>query len=148
MYNILCRGRYDGDLLSVNSAYLITCESVLHTPQPGLFSLGSETYSLPCDAVELLGCPAQISIFFFSLSSNVPCSGVLQMQKLRTPSVDNPELTHVLSLKPGVSQNIAMHVLPPDRNVFPVLISAFLVHPPSFYSNPPLLFNCDTDSFG
>ena len=52
--------------------------------------------------------------------------------EIKAPSAENPELTNVLPLKPGVSQNMAMHALPTARNFFLVLISTFLVHSLSF----------------
>ena len=48
--------------------------------------------------------------------------------------VENPELTNVLPLKPGIGQNITIHVSPTARNFFLVLISTFLFHSPSFFS--------------
>ena len=38
------------------------------------------------------------------------------MWKLRSPLVENPELTDVLLLKSGVSGNIGMHASPTARN--------------------------------
>lgn len=49
-------------------------------------------------------------IVFVSCLHAAACGGVLWMQKLWSPaSVQNPELTYALPLKPGVRQNIAMH---------------------------------------
>ena len=42
---------------------------------------------------------------------------------MKVPSVENPELTNVLHLKPGVGQNIATHASPTTMNLFLVLIS-------------------------
>ena len=50
------------------------------------------------------------------------------------PAVENPELTNVFPLKPGVEQNIATHASPTASNFFFVLISTFPVHSPSFSS--------------
>ena len=50
-------------------------------------------------------------------------------------SVENPNLTYVRPLKPGVGQNIATHASPIDMNFFLVLISSF-----SVYSHPFFLF--------
>ena len=47
--------------------------------------------------------------------------------EIKVPSVKNPELTNVLPLKQGVSQNIAVHALPTVRKVFLVLIYTFQV---------------------
>ena len=60
--------------------------------------------------------------------------------EIKVPTVENPELTDDVPLKPGVGQNITMHALPTAWNFFPVLISAFPVHSPSFYfrSSPSL----------
>ena len=52
--------------------------------------------------------------------------------EIKVSSIKNPELTNVFPVKPGVGQNIAMHVLPSTRNFFLALISTFLVHSPSF----------------
>ena len=38
------------------------------------------------------------------------------------PSVESPELTNVLPLKPQVGQNVAVHASPTARNFFPVQI--------------------------
>ena len=56
--------------------------------------------------------------FFLVLISTFPVtrSGTLRTQILRTPSVENPELTNVLPLKPGVGQNIVMHASPAATN--------------------------------
>ena len=53
--------------------------------------------------------------------------------KIKVPSVENPELTDVLPLKPGVGQIIAMHASHTARNSFLVLILTFPVHSPSFF---------------
>ena len=60
-------------------------------------------------------------------------SGVLRTQKLRSPLLWQPRW-HVLHVNPGVGQNIATHALPTARNVFLLLISAFLVHSFSLFS--------------
>ena len=59
---------------------------------------------------------------------------VVRTQKL-VPPVENPELTDVLPLKPGVCQNIATHASPTARNFFRVRISTFQIHSPSFFPN-------------
>ena len=46
------------------------------------------------------------------------------------PSLENPELTNVLPLKPELGQNIAMHALTAARSFFLVLICTILVHSP------------------
>ena len=53
--------------------------------------------------------------------------------EIKIPTVENPELTDDVPLKPGIGQNITTHALPTARNFFPVLISAFPVHSLSFY---------------
>ena len=56
-------------------------------------------------------------------------SGVLRTQKFsKVPSVENPELTNVLRLMPGVGQKIATHASPICKSVFFVLISTFPVY--------------------
>ena len=61
--------------------------------------------------------------------------------EIKIPSVENPELTNALPLKPGVCQNIAMHASPTTRNFFLVLILTLQVHSPSFIPNPlPAVF--------
>ena len=42
----------------------------------------------------------------------------LQTQKLRSSSVENPELTNIFPLKRGAGQNIAVDVFHTARNVF------------------------------
>ena len=37
--------------------------------------------------------------------------------QIKDPSVENPQLTNGLPLKPGIGQNITTHVLPTARNV-------------------------------
>ena len=61
---------------------------------------------------------------------------VLRTQKLRSPSVESPDLTAVLPSEPVVGQNIAIHVWPTVMNFFLVLISTFPIHSPSFFPNP------------
>ena len=56
--------------------------------------------------------------------------------EIEVSSVENPEMTDVLPLNPGVGQNIATHASLIARNFFLVLISTFLVHSPSFFPNP------------
>ena len=75
---------------------------------------------------------------------------VVRTQKL-VPPVENPELTDVLPLKPGVCQNIATHASPTARNFFlaliwmgvkhqlTYLIWTFPVHSPSFFPSPKSL---------
>ena len=65
------------------------------------------------------------SLFSKSSPYFVSCSGDAEMKVL---SVENPEQTNVLPLKPG-GQNIATHASPTARNFFPLLYS-FLVHLP------------------
>ena len=47
--------------------------------------------------------------------------------EIKVSSVVNPALTNVVSLKPGIGQNIAAHASPTARNFFLALISTFLV---------------------
>ena len=47
--------------------------------------------------------------------------------KIKVPSVENSELTNLLTLKPGVGQNIATDASPTARNFFLDQISTFLV---------------------
>ena len=47
--------------------------------------------------------------------------------------IENPELLHVFSLKPGVDQNITLHALPAARNSA-FLICTIPVHFTSFFS--------------
>ena len=54
--------------------------------------------------------------------------------EIKVPSVENPELTNVLPVKPGVGQNIAMHAYPTARIFFFVLIFTYTAHSPSFLS--------------
>ena len=56
--------------------------------------------------------------------------------EMKVPSVENTELTHVLLLKPGVGQDIAIHASPTARNFVLVLIFTLPVHSPSFSPNP------------
>ena len=49
----------------------------------------------------------------------------LQTQKLRSSSVENPELTNIFPLKRGAGQNIAVDVFHTARNVFFFIISTF-----------------------
>ena len=42
----------------------------------------------------------------------------MRIQKLRSSSVGNPELTNVFPLKRGAGQNIAVDASPTARNVF------------------------------
>ena len=77
---------------------------------------------------------ALVSIYIYIYV--VVCSFVLSPHwgtadaDITVPSVENPELTNVLRLKPGVGQNIAMHASPTARNFFLGLISTFPVHSP------------------
>ena len=67
------------------------------------------------------------------------CSVVLRTQKLRSPSVENPELINVLPFKVG--QNITRHASPPARNVIFALVSTFSVQlPPFVFSKSSLNF--------
>ena len=43
------------------------------------------------------------------------CTAVAE---IKAPSLENPELTNVLPLKPGVDQNKATHASPTARNFF------------------------------
>ena len=53
--------------------------------------------------------------------------------EIKVLSVENPGLSKVFSVKPGIGQNIAMHASPAARNVFLVLISTFLsIHLPIY----------------
>ena len=59
----------------------------------------------------------------------------------KVPSVENPELTDVLSFKPGAGQNTAKHALPTARNLFLVLVSTFpSIHLHIFPQSSPYLF--------
>ena len=49
----------------------------------------------------------------------------MRIQKLRSSSIGNPELTNVFPLKRGAGQNIAVDASPTARNVFSVIISTF-----------------------
>ena len=51
--------------------------------------------------------------------------------EIKVPSVENPELTHVLPLKLGVGQNLSMHASPAARNFLNVLISTLSLNSPS-----------------
>ena len=53
----------------------------------------------------------------------------------QVPSLENPEVTDFLPLKPGIGQNIAIHAFPTAIIVFLVLISTFSVHSPSVILN-------------
>ena len=76
--------------------------------------------------IALYASPTAKNFFLFLISTfPVTRSGTLRTQKLRSPSAENPELTNVLPLKPGVGQNIAMHASPAATNFFLVLISTF-----------------------
>ena len=63
----------------------------------------------------------------------IPCSTALT--EVKFPSVENPKLTNVLTLKSGVDQNIATHATPIARTFFHVKISTF----PVLFPDP---FNC------
>ena len=58
----------------------------------------------------------------------LPYSSTLLLQwgivktEIKMPTVENPMLTNILPLKPGVGQNKAMHASPTARNFFLVLI--------------------------
>ena len=58
--------------------------------------------------------------------------GLLRTQKFQPASVENPELTNVLLLEPGVGQNTVTRAWLTARNVVLVPISTFPVHSPSF----------------
>ena len=72
-----------------------------------------------------------MSFSFFFLLSDVfflPAGGFVCFPEkdtvgaeIKVPYVENPELWNVLSLKPGVGQNIAMHASPTARKVSIVL---------------------------
>ena len=57
--------------------------------------------------------------------------GTADADIVKVSSVESPELTDVLPLKPGVGQNIALLASPTARNSFLVLISTFSAHTPS-----------------
>ena len=64
--------------------------------------------------------------------------------EISNPSVENPELTNVLPLKPELGQNIAMHALTAARSFFPC---PNLYHPGPFTlifsrSSPNFFYNC------
>ena len=48
--------------------------------------------------------------------------------EIKVSSVENPELTTVFPLKPGLGQIIATHVSSISRNFLPVLISVTPLH--------------------
>ena len=50
--------------------------------------------------------------------------------EIKVPSVVNPELANVLTLKPGVGQNLVVHALSTARNIFLVLDDLFLFPSP------------------
>ena len=83
------------------------------------------------------------SLFSKSSPYFVSCSGDAEMKVL---SVENPEQTNVLTLKPGVDENIAMHTSPIARNFLLVLISTVQAPSPSFFFSKSLrdslLFIC------
>ena len=63
--------------------------------------------------------------------------------EIKVHSFENPELTNMFTLKPGVSQNITMHALPTARNFFLVLICIpFRSIQLNFFQVPSLVFNC------
>lgn len=49
-------------------------------------------------------------------------------------SIENPELTNVLPLEPGVGENIATHASPIAEDFFPVLILIDISGPFTFIS--------------
>ena len=55
------------------------------------------------------------------------CGEGIADKKIRALSSENTQLSTVLSFKPGVGQNIALHALPAARN-FAFLVSAFSVY--------------------
>ena len=57
--------------------------------------------------------------------------------EIKVSSVESPELTNVLPLKPGGGQNIAKLASPTARNFFLVLISILPVHSPFIPPPPP-----------
>ena len=68
-------------------------------------------------------------------------SGVLQMQKYKTYLL-RTQSTTVLPLKPGVGQNIALHVSATAGDFSLKLISTLPVHSPSFFPKPVLSPSC------
>ena len=69
--------------------------------------------------------------FIFRYTLFPPAVGAADAE-IKVPSVENPKLIDVLSLKPAVGQNIATHALPTARNFHVVLISIFQVYSSSF----------------
>ena len=62
--------------------------------------------------------------------------------EIKVSSTENPELTNVLPLKPGVGQNIATHESPTARNFF-CLNFYFLVPLTFIFPNPlPTFYLC------
>ena len=78
----------------------------------------------------------------FSVSyPSTPRSGVLRAQKLKDPSVENPELKKCLLFKPGAGPYIATYATPTARTSS-LLISTLPVHSPAFFQNLSRVFLC------
>ena len=66
-----------------------------------------------------------------------------RLQKLGSfNSAENQGLSKVLSSKPGLGQNVAIYDSSTARNFLLVLISAFVVLSPSYFSKSSPYFNC------
>ena len=63
----------------------------------------------------------------------MPCSGVPRLQKLRYPSVENPELTKCSPFRARSRSEHSPNALPAAMNFFLALISIVQVHSPSFF---------------
>ena len=59
------------------------------------------------------------------------------MQKLRFTTAENPQLSDVISVKPGVGHHTALHDFSAAVNSAFFYIFVFLVHSASFVSSPP-----------
>ena len=77
-------------------------------------------------------------------------TGVLRMRKLRFSvfSVDNPQLTNILPLKPVGGQNIAAYASPTARIVFFIPRNFYLPGPFTFIFSPNSLHTEKTTTVG
>ena len=71
-------------------------------------------------------CVSSLYVRTFLSQSPTACGSV--DAELDVLSVENPELTNVLPLKPALGQNIATHTSPSARYFFLALFSAIPVH--------------------
>ena len=77
--------------------------------------------------------PVTVWMEIITFCFEVTCLWVSADAEDKVPSAENPGLSEVLSFKPGLGHNIAMHASPNARIFFsPFLISTFLVHSTSF----------------